>query len=61
MPSTQKQKLFAEEMIDYVTTDVLIESIDNAIVWIENNLDPDDVFSAKELRNWAEANGYTKD
>ena len=36
-------------------------SLDSAIEWMQSQLDPDDVFTEKQLENWAESNGYTKD
>ena len=36
-------------------------SLDNAIAWMQDNLEPDDVFSQKQLIVWAESNGYTKE
>lgn len=32
-----------------------------AIDFIQRNLEPDDVFDEKELKNWAENNGYVKE
>jgi hypothetical protein len=32
--------------------------LDDAVSWIQNNLEPDDVFSAEQLETWAENNGY---
>jgi hypothetical protein len=31
---------------------------DDSVSWIQNNLEPDDVFSAEQLETWAENNGY---
>ncbi len=35
--------------------------LDDAIEWIKNNLSPEDVFSEKDLDQWAEENEYTKE
>jgi hypothetical protein len=32
--------------------------LDDSVSWIQNNLEPDDVFSAEQLETWAENNGY---
>lgn len=34
--------------------------LDEAADWVEENLDPDDVFSEVQLAAWAADNGYTK-
>jgi hypothetical protein len=65
MPTNKQDALFA----DYMSTgDILITStslsnsaLDLAIGWIQDNLDPDDVFDQKDLESWAEANGYIKE
>jgi len=35
-------------------------SLESAIKWINQNLNPDDVFSEQDLEKWAEADGYEK-
>jgi len=35
--------------------------LDVAVVWIGDNLAPDDVFSERILEEWAEDNGYKRD
>ena len=32
--------------------------LDDSVSWIQNNLEPDEVFSAEQLEKWAENNGY---
>lgn len=32
--------------------------LDDTASWIQNNLEPEDVFSAEQLEAWAENNGY---
>jgi hypothetical protein len=32
--------------------------LDDSVSWIQNNLEPDDVFSEEQLEKWAEYNGY---
>ena len=35
--------------------------LDTAVVWIGDNLVPDDVFSEDQLEAWAEDNGFKRD
>lgn len=51
MTSSQQDKAFLEEVIP---TNLL----DSAIDWISNNLEPGDVFSKDQLREWARANDF---
>jgi hypothetical protein len=37
------------------------DALDIAVVWIVDNLCPDDVFSDEILEQWAEDAGYTRD
>jgi hypothetical protein len=37
------------------------DALDIAVVWIGDNLCPDDVFSDEILEQWAEDAGYTRD
>jgi len=34
--------------------------LENAIEWIKDNLEPEDVFDEKDLEHWAEMNDYQK-
>ena len=62
MPTNTQDKAFAEEMRDSVDYVMMSNSaLDNAINWIANNLDPDQVFDNKKLQDWAESNGYVKE
>lgn len=62
MPSTKQDTDFADEMRQSVDEVKMSSStLDNAISWISNKLDPDDVFSTKQLEAWAESNGYVKE
>jgi hypothetical protein len=62
MPTTSQDKLFAETMRDSVDEVKMSNgTLGNAIDWISHNLNPDDVFSDKDLRAWAESNGYVKE
>jgi len=61
MPTGTQDKQFAEEMaasVDETTVKMSNSALDNAISWIQDNLEPDDVFSEKKLQEWAEENGY---
>lgn len=64
MPTGNQDKLFAEEMaasVDETTVKMSSSSLDNAISWIQDNLDPDDVFTKEQLIEWAENNGFIKE
>lgn len=41
---------------------VRVESadLDEILLWVRQNYDPDDVFSNQQLDKWAESEGYTK-
>jgi len=34
------------------------EFLDQIVEWISDNLEPEDVFSAEQLQEWARDNGY---
>jgi hypothetical protein len=53
MGTTNKQDQNFREAIGIPDT-----FLGEAIEWINDNLDPDDVFSDDKLRVWAEKNGY---
>ena len=44
--------------IDYMITPMFLE---NAIRWIADNMEPEDVFSDTQLAAWAEANGFIQE
>lgn len=63
MPTGTQDKRFAEEMaanIDETIVKMSSSSLDNAISWIQDELEPDDVFTVKQLTEWAENNGFIK-
>lgn len=63
MPTRKDDELFASEMSDMVETCAIKMSkstLDVAIQWMQSNLEPEDIFSEKQLSNWAETNGYIK-
>ena len=62
MPTNIQETDFAKVMKDNVDeVKMSTTSLDSAIEWMQSQLDPDDVFTEKQLENWAESNGYTKD
>jgi hypothetical protein len=62
MPTNRQETDFAKVMKDNVDeVKMSTTSLDSAIEWMQSQLDPDDVFTEKQLENWAESNGYTKD
>ena len=56
MPSSDHDQRFAELMFPNAHT-----MLDEAIDWIRSNLSPDDVFTEKELGEWAESNGWSSE
>ena len=46
---------------DFVDAVIQRDLLDVAVVWIGDNLAPDDVFSERILEEWAEDNGYQRD
>lgn len=80
MSTTQKQdESFSSHINECVETKLSGSALGEAINWIKENLDPDDVFeedlllkfaagyipsdvfTEKDLQDWAENNGYTKE
>ena len=57
MTSAQQDREFLDGMLHVLRNDRLLET---AIEWIQNNLYPEDVFSDKDLDQWAEENEYVK-
>lgn len=61
MPTSTQDKSFGEEMtssVDETTVKMSNSTLDNAISWMQSNLEPDDVFTDKQLKDWAERNRY---
>ena len=53
---------FSQNLNNNFIDDVLQRDLlDVAVVWIGDNLAPDDVFSERILEEWAEDNGYKRD
>ena len=61
MPTSRDDNDFAKEMNDYVNTSVSSAALDAAIEFISKTLTPSEVFTTKELCEWAENNGYVKE
>lgn len=62
MPTSREETSFAEVMRDSVDEVKMSSSaLDNAIDWISSNMNPDEVFDEKSLKEWAESNGYVKE
>jgi hypothetical protein len=62
MPTTKQDSDFADLMKDNVDEVKMSKTaLDEAVSWIGDNLDPDDVFNEKSLSAWAESNGYVKE
>ncbi len=55
MPSYSENTKFADSVIEKSAM------LDDAIDWISNSMDPEEVFNADDLKRWAEDNGYCMD
>ena len=53
MANAAENKKFADSLLPQYL-------LDEAISWIEANLEPEDVFSKSKLEDWAENNDYVK-
>lgn len=62
MPSGSQVRAFSDMMKGEVTEiSIGTGALDSAIDWISHNLDPQEVFSDKDLEYWAEKNGFKKE
>ena len=59
--SVRQDDEFGELIIPFLKVERPGGLLDEVIDWISKNMNPDDVFSAKDLENWAEGEGYTKE
>ena len=59
MPSQTQQRSFIDQVVKS-NMEFYNEMLVDAITWIANNCDPDDVFSTTQLEKWAESEGYIK-
>jgi len=61
MPTLKQQELFIRLILDmYYDTKSNRVPLDECISWMQQNLEPEDIFSEKQLSNWAEAAGWIK-
>lgn len=54
--SRQEDREFTTEICEDIELDAMI-----AVLWVRNNLEPEDVFTVEELEYWAEQNGYIEE
>lgn len=54
MTTTSQDRSFRDELI---ANDLLEQAID----WIKNNMEPEEVFTEQQLEKWAENNNYKKE
>lgn len=45
---------------EFVSAVISSSLLEDAIDWIQNNLNPEDVFDEKTLDTWADENGYER-
>lgn len=54
MANCRQNATFGEEIFPQYPLDIAIE-------WIQNNLEPEDVFTEKQLSQWAKDAGYVEE
>jgi hypothetical protein len=59
MPSQTQEKSFIDQVVKS-NMEFYGAMLDEAMTWIGNNCDPEDVFSKDQLERWAESEGYIK-
>lgn len=45
---------------DFIESVIMHDLLDDAVMWIKNNMIPEHVFDKADLEEWAEENGYVK-
>jgi hypothetical protein len=55
MTSVKQERDFKEAVVNNNIPDGILG---DAVDWISHNMEPEDVFSEKDLISWAENNGY---
>jgi hypothetical protein len=61
MPTLSEHISFSNEMSHYIDNGIVKDiALEPAIQWMQQNLEPEDIFSEKQLSNWAEAAGWVK-
>jgi hypothetical protein len=53
-PTTYQQQDFIKDVIPS-------NLLDDAVIWVGNNMSPDQIFPKEILHNWAVENGYSKE
>lgn len=61
MATTRQERDFRDYINQKVETTLSDDTLQESIDWIGSELDPDEVFSEKKLKEWAESNGYIKE
>ena len=62
MPTSSQDQKFRDFLKEEVADNGMsTTSLDSIISWMQSNLEPDDVFTDKDLENWAESNDYKKE
>lgn len=61
MSTSPQEKEFNSLIDDQITVSIDSSVLEIAIEYIGKNFNPDEVFSAKDLEEWAESNGYIKE
>jgi len=46
---------------DFISSLISSHLLEDAIDWISQNMEPADVFSKKDLEDWAEGEGYVEE
>lgn len=58
MTTSIQDRKFNEMLMEHLRQD---SSLEQCVEWIRNNMNPEDVFSDKDLAQWAEEIGYVID
>lgn len=61
MASARQARDFKDYMVQLIETTMSDSSLQEAMDWIGTEFNPEDIFSEKQLAEWAESNGYTKE
>lgn len=61
MPTTKQERDFKDYLNQKIEATLSNDALQEAIDFISSEFDPDDIFSYKQLSEWAESNGYTKE
>jgi len=62
MPTSRQDDAFSKEMEGQIDTITISKNaLDVAIDFISSEFEPDDIFTKKQLEDWAESNGYVKE